>query len=78
MREFFATVLSLAIIVCTVWGIFGLLVFGVDLLSSIGIPRGLLYFVAGICFAASYTRIGRWFANFCDGVWERMQRWIVW
>ena len=78
MRDFFATVLALAIIVATVWGALALLVLGVNAVSSLGVPRGLLYFSAGICFAASYKGIGRWFADYCDAVWSKISGWVVW
>ena len=78
MREFFATILALVIIVGTVWGAFAVLAWGVSFASSLGLPRGLLYFLAGICFAATYKKTGRWFANYCDAVWEKISSFLVW
>jgi len=78
MREFFATILALAIIVGTVWAAFALLAWGVSIVSSFGIPPGVLYFLAGICFATTYKKTGRWFANYCDTVWEKISSFLVW
>jgi len=78
MREFLATMLSLAIIFGTVWGIILLFILAVDALSSVGIPAGLLYFSAGIAFATSYKRIGGWFMDYCDTVWSKIHEWVVW
>jgi hypothetical protein len=78
MREFFATILALVIIVGTVWGVFTLLALGVLKVSSLGVHPGLLYFLAGVCFAATYKKTGRWFANYCDTVWEKISSFMVW
>ena len=72
MRDFFATMLALVIIVCTVWGILALLGVAVNAVSFLGVPKELLYFSAGLCFAASYRNIGRWFANYCDMIWNKI------
>jgi hypothetical protein len=77
VRDFFATILALVIIVCTIWGVIALLAAGVSVVSSLGIPQGLLYFCAGICFAVSYKNIGHWFADYCDTVWNKVSSWIV-
>ena len=78
MKDFLATILALLIIMGTVWGSIFLFISGVNFLSSMGIPQGLLYFSAGIVFAFTYKKIGRWFANYCDTVWETLCNWIVW
>ena len=78
MRDFLATVIALAIIIATVWGALALLVLGVNAASGLGIPRGLLYFSAGICFAVSYKSVGRWFADYCDTVWSKISSWVIW
>ncbi len=78
MRDFIATVLSLAIIFATVWGAIAGFVWCVNQLSAVGVPAGILYFSAGIAFAFSYKNIGKWFANYCDAVWEKIAEWIVW
>tara|TARA_Y100001970_G_C14253747_1_gene873623 strand:- start:4982 stop:5221 length:240 start_codon:yes stop_codon:yes gene_type:complete len=78
MKEFLSTMLSLAIIFGTVWGIILLFILSVDALSSVGIPTGLLYFGSGIAFATSYKRIGGWFMNYCDAVWSKIHDWVVW
>ncbi len=78
MRDFLATALSLAIILGTVWGIIITFIFSIDLISSIGIPQGILYFVSGITFAATYKRIGRAFSDYCDAVWGKIHNWVVW
>ena len=72
MKGFFATMLSLALIVGAVWGVFALLALGASFIHSMGVPSGPLYFLAGICFAASYKKLGRAFADFCDMVWEKI------
>jgi hypothetical protein len=46
------------------------------LVSSMGVPQGLLYFLAGICFAGLYKKIGRCFADFCDMVWGKISSMI--
>jgi hypothetical protein len=78
MRDFLATALALAIIIATVWGALALLIVGVNAASTLGVPRGLLYFSAGICFAASYKSVGRWFADYCGAVWSKISSWVVW
>ena len=76
MSEFFATMLALTIIIGVVWGVFALLAFSVSLVSLMGVPQGLLYFLAGICFAGLYKKIGRCFADFCDMVWGKISSMI--
>ncbi len=78
MRDFLATVLSLAVIFATVWGSIAVFIWCVNQLAAMGIPPGILYFSAGIVFAFSYKKIGRWFMNYCDSVWEKICEWIVW
>jgi|TARA_B110000196_G_C21060848_1_gene622322 hypothetical protein len=78
MKDFFATMLALAIIFGTVWGIIVLFAMSVNFLVSIGIPSGMLYFSTGIIFAGMYKRIGKWFGNYCNTVWEKLYQWIVW
>ena len=78
MRDFLATIISLFVIFATVWGGIVILVLGVDALTSIGMPPGVLYFTAGAIFARLYKQIGTWFANYCDAVWEKLCNWIVW
>jgi len=78
MRDFLATVLSLAIIFATVWGSIAAFIWCVNRLADMGIPVGILYFSAGIVFAFSYKKIGRLFADYCDSVWEKICEWIVW
>ncbi|HIE83826.1 MAG TPA: hypothetical protein EYQ00_08290 [Dehalococcoidia bacterium] len=77
MRDFFATMLALVIIVGTVWGVLALLSAAVNAVSFLGVPKGLLYFSAGLCFAVSYRNIGRWFADYCDTVWSKISAWIM-
>jgi len=78
MRDGFATMLALAIIFGTVWGIIALFVMVVNFLTTAGIPSGLLYFSAGIIFASMYKRVGEWFIDYCNIVWEKLYKWMVW
>ena len=78
MRDFLATIIALIIIFATIWGLVAALVMSVNFLSSIGIPSGMLYFSGGIAFSCIYKKMGRWFANYCDVVWQKIQEWVVW
>jgi len=78
MRDLLATFLALAVIFTTVWGIITLFILGVEALADVGVPPGVLYFSAGAVTARLYKEIGRWFANYCDIVWEKLCDWIVW
>jgi len=78
MRDFLATMLSLAIIFGTIWGVVLLFIFSIDFIASVGIPRELLYFTGGVAFAATYKKVGGWFMNYCNIVWEKLHDWIVW
>jgi hypothetical protein len=78
MRDFFATILALAIIFGTTWGAIALFVVSVDLLSTTGVPSELLYFSGGVVFANVYKRITAGFTDYCNTVLETLYKWIVW
>jgi uncharacterized membrane protein YedE/YeeE len=77
MREFFATILALIVIIGTLWIIFAILGLGVSVVSSWGVSPGLLYFLAGCAFGMGYRHVGIWLANYCDSVWEKISDWLV-
>ncbi len=78
MRELVATIISLVVVVGTVWGVFATMVFAVQEFSSFGVPSGLLYFSAGVCFGALYKNLGEFFGGFCITVWEKISRMVMW
>lgn len=77
MRDFLATIISLGILLATVWGIVILAAVIVDK-ASIFVPSGLLYFSAGVLFASCYKRAGEGFMSYCNVVWERVHDLVVW
>ena len=78
MREFFATIFALVVIIGTLWAIFAILGLAVSFVSSWGLSPGLLYFLAGCAFGMGYRNIGKWFANYCDLVWSKISDWLMW
>ena len=78
LRDITATLLSLVVIVGTLWGIVWGFLFAVETVATWGISEGLLYFVGGIGFAAYYKRFWKWYLEFAEEAWVKIHEWIGW
>lgn len=78
LKDIFATLLAVVVIVGTLWGIVWGFLFGVETMASWGISEGLLYFIGGIGFAVYYKSFWSWFLRFSEEAWIKIHEWIVW
>ena len=78
IRDIFATILSLAVIVGVLWGLVWGFLFSVEIVASWGVPEELLYFAGGMGFAANYKKFWNWYFKFAEDVWVKIHEWLVW
>ena len=78
IKEIFATLLSIAVVVGVLWGIVWGFLFAIDVASSWGANEGLLYFIGGIAFAANYRNFWKWYLGFAEEAWIKIHGWIGW
>ena len=72
MRSFFATLVTLLIILIPIVAFFFGLSFLVSGVESLGLPGSLVYFLCGFSIGVYRKRIFTAFTEFCSRTWEWM------
>ena len=70
MKDFLISAVSFVVIATVLWGSLFLVGFGVDVVSSFGIPAGLAWFIAG--FVAALCNPASALSSLCISVYEKV------